>query len=275
MITTGYIITKNHTMSNAKPIIMGIINLTPDSFSDGGKYNTEDSAIRQALKLEEEGADILDLGAEASGPNSKDITITEEINRLIPILKKIRKYTSLKISIDTYKSQLADLALKEGADYINDITAFRGDKQMAKTIAHHKAKSIIMYSKDPTARTTITKKSYKNVIKTISTFLKARLKYAENNGLDPSSLIIDPGMGHYISSIPKYSYEIIARLQEIKETFEQPILIGISRKSLLGGSLQNRDQRGLPLTAIAYLNGASIIRTHSVKSTKEFLNNLT
>jgi len=256
-----------------QPQIMGIINLTPDSFSDGGKFMNPKLALRQAVKLQNEGADILDLGAEATGPNSINISEAEEIERLIPTLKIIKKEVNIPISVDTYKAKIADLALQEGATYINDITAFRGDKNMAKIISKHKAKAIIMYSKDKTARTTIKRKRYQDIIKEINNFFNEQIIYARTQGLKKSQIIIDPGMGHYISAIPRYSYEIISRLKELQNS-GQEILIGISRKSFLGGPLNERDSRGLPLAAIAYFNGAGIIRTHNVKATKEFFDNL-
>jgi len=129
------------------PTIMGILNLTPDSFSDGGEFNTIEKALRKVSKLEKEGADIIDIGGESTGPGSKDVSLEKELNRVIPLLREIRKHTKLPISIDTYKSQVAKKALEEGADMINDVTALRGDPSLAKVIAHYKCPIILMYSK--------------------------------------------------------------------------------------------------------------------------------
>lgn len=247
---------------------MGILNLTPDSFSDGGKHNTLAKALQHAAQLEKDGADIIDIGGESTGPNSKNISLEEEIARTIPILKQLRKQTKLPISIDTYKSEVARQALEEGADMINDVTALRADKNMAAIVAKYNCPIILMYSKDFTARTTIKAKKYTDVIKTIKNFLKNRIAYARLQGIKKKNIIIDPGMGQFISSIPKYSYEIIAYLHEFK-SLGHPILLGLSRKSFLGGPLDKRDEKAIPLTAIAYLNGASIIRTHNVKLTEE------
>ena len=156
---------------------------------------------------------------------------------------------------------------------INDVTALRGDKNMAKVITKHKCKVIIMYSKDKTARTKINNKTYKDVIKTIGNFLQKRIKYAQKHGINKSQIIIDPGMGQFISAMPRYSIEIIARLKELK-TMKLNVLIGVSRKSFLKGKIKDRLKMALPLTAIAYLNGAGIIRTHDVKATKDYLNSL-
>ncbi len=249
---------------------MGVLNVTPDSFSDGGKFNSIKKALAQAKKLIKEGADILDIGGESSGPNSQNVSLAEELNRVIPIIKALRKFTEIPISIDTYKSQVAEEALKAGANIINDVTALRGDKNMAAVAKKHQCHLILMYSKDPTARTTTQETKYKDVIATIKDFLKKQLNYAVKNGIKKSNLIIDPGMGGFISMLPKYSYEILARLKELK-SLKLPILIGVSRKSFLGGPIDQRDQKSAALAAIAYLNGASIIRTHNITATKECL----
>ncbi len=265
--------TLHHAQMNRKiikksgPTIMGILNLTPDSFSDGGAHNTLQKALKRVEEMEDEGADIIDIGGESTGPNSKKISAQEEINRIIPILKEIKKITSLPISIDTYKAEVARIAIEEGASIINDVTALRGDKKMGELIKKHKLPVIIMYSKDKTPRATLIPKNYKNVIKSIKTFLEERIEFAKKIGIKKEQIIIDPGMGAIISSIPKYSFEVIAKLNSLK-TLSCPILIGISRKSFLGGDINSRDEKSAILSAIAYINGASIIRTHNIKETK-------
>lgn len=248
--------------------IMGILNLTPDSFSDGGLYNSVKKALQQAQKLEREGADILDIGGESSGPNSKNIALEEELRRVIPALKKIRQKIKIHISVDTCKAEVARQALAEGANIINDVTALRGDSKMAKTAARYNCPIILMYAKDKTARTTLQNKRYTDIMQTIKTFFQKRLSHAKKHGIKDKNIILDPGMGHFISAIPAYSYEIIARLNELK-SLQKPILLGISRKSFLGGNIAERDTLGLGPTAIAILNGASIIRTHDVKAVKK------
>ncbi len=257
-------------LKKGKPVIMGVLNLTPDSFSDGGMHNSIKKALTRAKQMEKEGADIIDIGGESSGPGSKNIKLKEEEERVLPVLKELRKKTKLLISIDTYKAKLADKALKEGANIINDVTGLRGDRDMAEIIAKHKCPVIIMYSKDKTARTTVKKKKYTDVIATIEKFFKQQIK---KHGIKKSQIIIDPGMGQFISAIPKYSYEILARLGELKK-LRYPILVGVSRKSFLGGGVESREKKGLVANAIAYLNGASIIRTHDIEGTKKFLDNL-
>jgi dihydropteroate synthase len=252
------------------PLIMGILNVTPDSFSDGGKYNTKERALARAKQMEREGADILDIGGESTGPGSKEVSLKEELNRVLPVIRAIRAISKVPLSVDTYKARVAEAALHAGADMINDVTALRGDADMARVIAKYRCPVVLMYAKDATARTAIKRKRYKDVIKTIKQFLRARIDYAQKQGVTKDQIITDPGMGHFVSATPRYSYEIIARLRELTES-GYPILVGISRKSFLGGTLENRDERGLPITGLACINGACIIRTHEVWETKNFL----
>ncbi len=252
---------------------MGVLNLTPDSFSDGGKFNSLSRAIKRFKQMEKEGADIIDIGGESTGPGSKNISLDEELSRVIPFIQKIRPLTALPISIDTYKAKVADQALKAGANIINDVTALRSDPKMAKIAAQHKCPIILMYSKDNSPRTTVKKKKYNDVMQTIETFFKERLKYANSQGITKSQIILDPGMGQFISAIPHYSYEIIARLKKL-QSFKCQIALGISRKSFLGGQISSRLSPALLASTIAYLNGASIIRTHDIAQTKNFFKSL-
>lgn len=256
-------------LKKGRPTIMGIINLTPDSFSDGGKFSTVKKAVKRAKELEKQGTDIIDIGGESTGPNSKDITTDEELKRVIPVLKEIKKHTGLPISVDTYRSSVAEESLKHGANMINDVTALRGDSKMAGIVSKYQCPIVMMFSKDNSPRTTVKNRHYKDVIETIDHFFSERIQIAEKEGVKKSQIILDPGMGQFISALPKYSYEIISRLKELKK-FKSPILLGISRKSFLGGELKKRLEKGLLISGIAYLNGASILRTHDVKETKEF-----
>lgn len=255
-----------------RPLIMGVLNITEDSFSDGGEFFSEKRATKRAKELIEEGADIIDLGGQSTGPNSQEISPEEELKRILPILRFIKKTSKIPVSIDTYKSQVAEKALQEGADIINDVTAMRFDSKMAKIIAKYKCSVILMYSKDKTPQAQIQEKHYKNIFATLEKFFTERLKYATKNGISQQKIILDPGMGHFISKIPKYSYEILTNLSKLKK-FGLPILVGVSRKSFLGGKMEYRDERTQPANAIAYLNGASILRVHNVQKTIEFFEN--
>lgn len=252
---------------------MGVLNVTPNSFSDGGQHNEINKAIKRIKEMEEEGADIIDIGGESTGPNSKNISLEDEYQRVIPILRAALKITKLPISIDTYKAKIAEESLKLGAQMINDVTALRGNSKMAKIVAKYQVPIILMYSKDNSARTTLQEKHYKNVIKTIKEFLTKQIKFAREADIKNSQIIIDPGMGNFISKIPKYSFEILNRLEELKK-LGYPICIGASRKSFIGGPMNERDLKGQIISAIAYLNGAGIIRTHDVKGTKNILEQL-
>lgn len=258
---------------------MGVLNITPDSFSDGGKFFSVKKAVTHALKMIKDGADIIDVGGESSGPGSKFVTKTEELCRVIPIIKKINSYklqaTSYKllISIDTYKAEVARQAIASGAKIVNDVTALRGDPEMARVIAESGVKIILMYSKDKTARTTRKKKHYKDVVGTVMKFLKSRIDFALKQGIKRSQIIIDPGMGAFISVIPKYSFEILTRLKEFKK-FGLPILIGASNKSFLPGVIGERLTPTLIAHLIATQNGADIIRVHDVKAHRQMLNTM-
>lgn len=257
----------------ARHLIMGILNVTPDSFSDGGQFMGVKRAVARARAMEREGADIIDIGGESTGPESKTVGVSEEYERVIPVVAALRKRARCAISVDTYKSEIAMSALKQGADMINDVTALRGDPKMGAVVARYKCPVVLMYAKDARARTTIKKKRHTDVVKTISAFWKKRIAYAREQGIKKSKIILDPGMGHFVSALPRYSFEIIARLPELTR-LGYPVLIGISRKSFLGGELNARDDHGLPLQAIAALNGARILRTHAVKPLRNFLDSL-
>lgn len=258
------------------PLIMGVINLSADSFSDGHEAENQKKIFKKIDELILAEADILDIGAEASGPHSKNRTDEEQIEKIIPVIKYIRKRSSIPISIDTYKSTVAEICLQNGANIINDVTALRGDKKMAASIAKYNAETILMYAKDNSPRTTIKKITHYRLLEKISLFFKKRIAYAEKEGINKDKIIIDPGMGHFISALPLESYKLIAELPKLKK-LKQKILIGISRKSFLGGNLANnqdrqkRDERGLPLHIIASINGASIVRVHNVRLLKNFI----
>jgi dihydropteroate synthase len=266
-------------MENRKVKIMGILNVTPDSFSDGGKYMDPDLAVARARQIVEEGADMIDIGGESSGPGSVDVPLEEELRRVIPLVRAIRKVAF--ISVDTYKAEVARQAIAAGARMINDVTGLRGDPEMVRVIAATGAPVVLMYSKDPTARTTRLKKHYRDVVKIIYKFLEERIDFVLRNGVKPNQIIIDPGMGAFVSMDPKYSFEILERLAEFKK-LGFPILVGVSRKSFLQaepkrgyfinaprraqpqGKIEERLESTLAANRLAIQNGADIIRVHDV-----------
>lgn len=257
--------------------IMGVVNVTPNSFSDGGKFLDPAAAIAHARQLLEEGADIVDVGGESTGPGSVDVSVEEELRRVIPVIKGIAamqshrsridgaslKPVKVTISIDTYKSEVAREAIKAGARMVNDVTALRGDLAMARAVAEAGIPIILMYSKDATARTTRNPLHYDDVVKTVYEFLQTRTEYAIAAGISRENIIIDPGMGAFVSGEARYSYELLERLREF-ESLGFSILVGVSRKSFLPGALNERLAPGLAANELAVKNGASFLRVHDV-----------
>ena len=253
------------------PRLMGILNFTPDSFSDGSLFFKMDTAIAQASKMIADGADWLDIGGESSGPDSTEITQDEELQRVIPLIKKIREVSEIWISVDTWKSEVARKSLEAGADAVNDVTALRGDIEMVKVIAEYKVPVILMFSKDRSARTSRQDSDYVDVVGTLKSFFSERLKFADSNGIDKSQIVLDPGMGFFISGKAKYSFEVIQRISELHE-FELPLLLGPSRKSFLARvsqgrslSILDRDIPGAVVSGIALWQGISLLRFHEVE----------
>ncbi|MFH1012662.1 MAG: dihydropteroate synthase [Candidatus Peregrinibacteria bacterium] len=254
-------------MDFSQPQVMGILNITPDSFSDGARFSEPASATAQLKKLIADGADIIDIGGESTGPGSPDVSVDEELKRVKPVIDYIhtQKLTDQVIfSIDTYKSRVAEYALAHGFAMVNDVTALRGDPNILKLLATRQPYVILMCSKDPTPRTTKKSVEYGDVIAAIKTFLSERIAMLIKAGFPKDKIIIDPGMGAFVSADPKYSYEIIDRLGELK-TLGYPICVGPSRKSFLGGDISARDAKSWVIAKKALKNGASIIRMHQIK----------
>jgi dihydropteroate synthase len=242
---------------------MGILNLTPDSFSDGGKFNSLNNALYQTEKMIKEGADIIDIGGESTRPFSEPVTLEEELERVIPVIEKINKEFDTIISIDTYKSRVAEESLKNGAKIINDISGFTMDAEMENVALKYNATSIIMHIKG-TPKNMQTDPFYKNVVKEVYDFLDERVKHLKKIGI--KDIIIDPGFG-FGKSLDD-NYILLNKLTEFKKIGCQ-ILAGVSRKSMIGKVLDIPIDERLPgtiaLNTIAILNGARIIRVHDVK----------
>ena len=262
------------------PRLMGILNITPDSFSDGSLFFKMDTAIAQASKMIADGADWLDIGGESSGPDSTEITQDEELHRVIPLIKKIREGSEIWISVDTWKSEVARKSLEAGADAVNDVTALRGDTEMVKVIAEYKVPVILMFSKDRSARTSRQDSDYVDVVGTLKSFFSERLKFADSNGIDKSQIVLDPGMGFFISGKAKYSFEVIQRISELHE-FELPLLLGPSRKSFLAGVTKGRSlnfsERDIPcatVSSIALWQGVTLLRFHEVEQGRKLIDTI-
>ena len=252
---------------------MGVLNVTPDSFSDGGKFYGVKDWQSRIYELIEEGADIIDVGGESTGPGSKEVSLEEEMKRVKPVIDYVAENKLMEkvlFSIDTYKSEVAEYALENEFQMVNDVTALRGDPKMTDILIRYKPYVILMYSKDQTPRITTESVEYDDVIATIKTFLLDRISILVQAGFPEDRIIIDPGMGMFVSANPQYSFEIIERLNELKQ-LGYPFLVGVSRKSFLGGKLEDRDPDSVKWSMKALQNGASVIRMHNVALLKKAL----
>lgn len=256
---------------------MGILNITPDSFSDGGDFLDAEKAAEQAKTMIQAGADIIDIGAESSGPDSKDVPEAEEWNRLEPVLMALAQ-ENIPVSVDTWKSGIVKKALEQCVDMINDVTAFRGDPKILDVLADSDCRIVIMYSKDQNARTTLRKQEYADPTQEIGDFLEDRISFAKKRGIDSDRIILDPGMGAFLSSDPEVSFTVLRELKRLKERFpKNNILIGTSRKSFLGSVSDSKNPKNRLIASVtsamlAAQNGANILRVHDVKETKEAVN---
>ncbi len=248
------------------PNIMGILNVTPDSFSDGGLFIDPAVAQKRIETMIAEGVHIIDIGGESTGPGSEHISEKEELNRVAPIIDYIHnnKLTEKAFfSIDTYKAAVAQYALKKGFQIVNDVTALRGDAGMLDILKQYNPYIVLMYAKDSTPRTSTEIIEYDDVIQTIKTFLQERIDLLLRVGYQKEKIIIDSGMGMFVSADKKYSFEIIDRLQEL-QTLGCPICVGISRKSFIRKDIKDKDAASVEWSIKAIKNGASIIRIHNV-----------
>ncbi len=258
-----------------KTLIMGIVNVTPDSFSDGGVFFSWDKAVEQAKTLAQEGADILDIGGESTRPFSDPVPVEEEIRRVIPVIEKIAKTVSIPISIDTTKASVAKRAIDAGACIINDVGAMRMDPEMPKVAAQSKAPVILMHMKG-TPKTMQVSPEYDSLFGEIKAFLSGAIEKAVDNGIEKSGIIIDPGVG--FGKTIDHNLELIKGLEELT-SLDAPVLVGPSRKMFIRHLLKNDHEKDidpdLPVVetgtqaaiAASALNGAHIIRVHNVADT--------
>ena len=252
---------KGKLMNFSVPKIMGILNITPDSFYDGGRYNSKEKIQRQIEKMIISGADIIDVGGYSSRPGAKDISIEDELNRVIPVIKIIKKkFPETIVSIDTFRSRIASEAIISGADIVNDISGGKLDSNMFQTVSKHKVPYILMNM--------MSKTNYENVTKDVCKYFSQRINKAHSCGIN--DIIIDPGFG--FSKTTQQNYELLNNLEFFKE-FQRPIIIGISRKSMIYKTLNTTPDKALNgssvLHTISLMKGANILRTHDVKEAVE------
>jgi len=252
-------------------ILMGVINLTPDSFFDGGRYPTADSAIARGLALAAAGADIIDLGGESSRPGSEPVTVAEELRRVIPVIEGLAGRLSIPISIDTWKAEVAARALQAGAGIVNDISALRLDPGLAPVVAASPGPYVLMHMLG-TPRDMQRRPVYRDVVGEIKAFFRERIAFAAGAGIDPERVVIDPGIG--FGKTVEHNLEILNRLGEFRQ-LGRPILVGVSRKSFIGAILDRGPGDRLWGTAGAVAaavgRGADIVRVHDVGPLKEMI----
>lgn len=248
-----------------RTLIIGILNITPDSFSDGGLFLDKENAFRHAIQIVRDGADIIDIGGESSRPGSEPISVKEELNRVLPVIKGLAKKITVPISIDTYKQEVAEECIKAGACMINDITGLR-NQEMINVAVKYNVPVIIMHMQGM-PKTMQKAPKYKNVVKDIMQFLKKQINIAEKKGI--KDIIIDPGIGFGKTTL--HNFEIIRNLKQFKK-LGRPILIGPSRKSFLGNitglPVNQRLEATLAAVTACVMNGANIVRVHDVKECK-------
>lgn len=253
----------------SRTYIMGILNLTPDSFSGDGVHKDTGRALEEADRIIEEGADIIDIGGESTRPGAVPVSLDEEIKRIIPVVEKLAKKTKIPISVDTRKSEVALRALDKGASIINDITGLEGDSRMAGIAARYNAGVVLMHMKGE-PRTMQESPAYADVIKEVLEKLSRLMERAEANGVKKENIIVDPGIG--FGKTCGHNLEILSNLRDFK-SLGRPVMVGVSRKSFIGSILGTGPQERVFGTAsaiaIAIENGADLIRVHDVKEMKQ------
>jgi dihydropteroate synthase len=254
-----------------RTLVMGVLNVTPDSFSDGGKFFSVEHAVKGALEMERDGADLLDIGAESTRPGSEGISAEEELGRLLPVLEALRERLKIPISVDTQKSEVAEKALGAGAEWINDISGLKNDARVAEVAARQKVPLVLMHMRG-TPRTMQKPPFAKDAVKAVKAGLRESVEKARRAGVPKSQIVLDPGIGFGKSHAQ--NYELIAKLPELAN-LGYPLLVGTSRKGFLGAKLA--DENGKPAPAekriwgtattvtASILNGAHIVRVHDVK----------
>jgi len=252
--------------------VMGIINATPDSFSDGGSYLDPQAALAHGLQMVAEGAEILDIGGESTRPGAQSVEADEEIRRVLPIIQALRRESEVLLSIDTSKAAVARAALDAGADIINDVTGLRGDTDMPALAASSRAGVVIMHMQGQ-PRTMQVAPTYDDVVEEVGNFFRQALARSVACGIDPMRIALDPGIG--FGKTPEHNRRLLAELSAFLE-FGCPLLVGASRKSFLGwlagsSAMDDRFWPGVALTSLGRERGARILRVHDVKPHTEAL----
>jgi dihydropteroate synthase len=248
-------------------MVMGIVNVTPDSFSDGGQFYSVDRAVEHALQLAAEGADFLDIGGESTRPRATPVTVDEELKRVLPVIEKLKGLTETPISIDTQKPSVAREALLAGASIVNDVAANRAEPEMWETVAEFRAGYVLMHMQG-TPETMQSTPQYKNVVREVRDFFSERLAQVRRSGVSPEYVLLDVGIG--FGKTADHNLELLGGLEHFK-LYQRPMLLGVSRKSFIakvaGGEVQERLGGSLACAAWAVQQGVNMIRTHDVAAT--------
>jgi len=254
----------------SRAIVMGILNVTPDSFSDGGRFDRVEQALEHAMRMQREGADIIDIGGESTRPGAHSVTVDEELERVIPVIRAIRQHSSLPISIDTSKAEVMRAAVGEGANMVNDVNALQARGAVAACAELNVPVCLMHMQGEP--RTMQQHPQYDDVVKDVADFLHQRCLACVDAGVDRNNIVIDPGFG--FGKTLQHNLILLHRLESIC-ALELPVLVGISRKSMLGAILDKpvteRLYAGIAAAVIAYNKGARLFRVHDVSPTKDAL----
>lgn len=250
--------------------LMGILNVTPDSFSDGGEFNSLETALTQAKTLIDSGADIIDIGGQSTRPGAEEITLAEELNRVIPVIEKLRQTETIPISVDTTRATVAQAAVNAGADIVNDISGGSFDPQMFSTVAYLGVPLILMHIRG-TPKTMQQKTNYQNLVREIYQWLQCQIEQAQKAGIALDKLIIDPGIG--FAKTYQQNIELLQNLSAFK-ALNCPLLVGVSRKSFIGHILQKTDPKQriwgtAAACCCAIANQADILRVHDVAQMRD------
>ncbi len=250
---------------------MGILNVTPDSFSDGGEFLDAEAAIARGIQMAEEGAHAIDVGGESTRPGSAAVSVEEELRRVVPVVRALAKAIRVPISIDTSKALVAEQALDAGATLINDVTALRGDARMAKVAAAKKATVILMHMRG-TSRIMQRAPRYRDVVEEVTQHLRQAARFAQDSGIARSRILIDPGLG--FGKTARHNLQLLQRLNRLTK-LGYPVVVGASRKSFIGKTLnadvKDRLAGSLACVVQARRHGAHMVRVHDVKPTADLL----
>jgi dihydropteroate synthase len=247
-------------------LVMGVLNITPDSFSDGGRFFTAEKAIEHGVRMAEEGAQIIDVGGESTRPGAEPVPAEEELRRVIPVIEKLRAKIDTVISVDTSKAHIASEAIKAGASIVNDVTGGRGDKTMMSLVAEKKSGFIIMHMQG-NPRTMQANPRYDDVVSEVADFFRQQYARVLECGIDPMAIAFDPGIG--FGKTLEHNLELLAQLERIR-VHNRPLIVGVSRKSFLAKltgltEMSDRLAPAVALTSLLRTRGAGIFRVHDVK----------